>query len=144
MEIPGARKGPECKQKALEEEAMKVIVNSGGVNYIQSCFLKEAAIEIANDTDHPNLSCLWADVKLFESKAWNQALFLVVAYLKRHKMTGTLETMRTEFDSTPKSTGFTKAKEVDDAFEDLLNMSKILSDVTFEHKVEYVAKRSLN
>lgn len=143
MEIPGARKGAECKQKSLEEEAMKMIRECGGVNYIQGQFLKEAAAEIAQNTDNPNLSCLWADVKLFENKAWNQALFLSVAYLKRHKMMATLETMRTEFDSTPKSTGFTKAKEVDDAFADLLEMSKILHDVSFEHKVEYVERHSL-
>ena len=144
MEIPGARKGAECKQKCLEDEAMKLIKECGGVNYIQSQFLKEAAIEVSRDTgDHPNLTCLWADVKLFENKTWEQALFLVVAYLKRHRMTATLETMRTEFDSTPKSTGFTKAKEVDAAFDDLLNMSKILGNVSFEHKVEYVEKHSL-
>ena len=125
----------EVKQERLDEETVKAVTKAGGTNFIQSEYIKEVA-KVAMGSDSPTLTSIHPNVRINETKGWKQALLLAVAFLKRHKMNQTIETMRTEWAETPKSTGYARASEVENTFSDLLALADDLKNVNFAERVE--------
>ena len=125
----------EVKQERLDEGTVKAVTKAGGTNFIQSEYIKEVA-KVAIKSESATLTAVKPHVKVHSTKAWNQALLLAVAFLKRYKMNQTIETLRTEYPETPKSTGYSRASEVEGSFNDLLALADDLKNVKFRERVE--------
>jgi hypothetical protein len=74
-------------------------------------------------------------IRVDESKPWVDALRLAIAFLKRHKLTQAISTIRTECPEAPKSTGYSRTSEVDAAFALVLAKAEDLSEFTFDDHV---------
>ena len=121
-------------QDRLDQQVVKAVSQAGGTNFIQSEYIKEVA-KVAIESDSPSLTEVHPNVRIFGTKAWNQAILIVLAFLKRYKMNQTVETIRMEHAMAPKSTGFSRASELDAAFSDLLALADDLRNVSFQERV---------
>jgi hypothetical protein len=107
---------------------------AGAVNYVQSGYAKQVAELVMSD---PSDACLPVRpvIRIGESTAWTDALRLAIAFLKRHKITQAISTIRTECPEAPKATGYARTAEVDAAFSRILETADDLSEFTFDDHV---------
>lgn len=122
------------RQEQLDDATMKAVAKAGADNYIQAKYIREVGV-VANESKSKTLAPYRTIPKVLENKAFTEAMMLVVAYLKRYKMNQTIEAMRTEYEKTPKTTGYSRASEVHAAFDDLLGIAEHLENVWFEQRV---------
>lgn len=122
------------RQEQLDEATMRAVTEAGGGNYIQAKYIREVG-NVAVESQSKILAPYRTVPKVLENKAFTEALMLVVAYLKRYKMNQTIEAMRTEYQKTPKTTGYSRASEVHQAFDDLLGIAQHMENVWFEQRV---------
>lgn len=135
MRKGAARDGAsELKQERLDQEVVKAVERAGGTNFVQSEYIKEVA-KVAIESESPTLTSVRPNVRIFNTEAWNKSLLIVLAFLKRYKMNQTVETVRLEYPMTPKSTGFSRASELEAAFSDLLALADDLRNVEFQERV---------
>lgn len=147
---PGSHQN-DPKQHNLDQKTAQVIRECGGLNYIQSQYQLELAKAILStpvsseeeetETLNPILRNLYPQISIVENnEAWEKALCLAVAYIKRYKMSSTLAAMKIEFDKVPKSTGYSRASEVDCSFQSILDFSKSLKEVSVKDRVDQFAQ----
>ena len=122
------------KQDKLDLKATKVITECGGRNFIQAEYFQQLSRAVVGN-ELAALETMQPNIKITNSKAWIQAICLVNAFLKRHKMDLTLKTVKTEFTDNPKSTGYKTASMVDSTFHNLLKLSQDIADITFEERI---------
>ena len=120
---PSSRVKREVKQDALNHEVALAVKEVGGPNFIQASYMKQVC-KLVLSSDSEKLDRLQPDVASFDKESWMTALKLAVAFLRRYKMDATISTIKLENPETPKSTGFSRASEVDGEFERLLNRKK--------------------
>lgn len=130
-------RGDDVKQEKLDEEVARVIGEAGGFNFLQTKFLLETCRDI-HESNYPNLVALKDKPRIEKSKAWHKALCMCLAYLKRHKMTETVQTLKTEYPDAPKATGFQRGSELDMAMTDVLKTSDLLFNKTFQKRVDEI------
>lgn len=129
--------GDDIKQEKLDEEAAHAIEAAGGFNFLQTKFLLETCRDI-HESDYPNLVALKDKPRIQTSKAWHKALCIALAYLKRHKMTETVETLKIEYPDAPKATGFQRGTELDLAMTEVLKTSDRLFNKTFPLRIQEI------
>lgn len=124
------------KDKELKNQISDVMKKKGVMANLQARLLHETC-SIISEKDSGVLSSLQPQVKVEpKESAWEEAICLVVAYLKRYKMRETIQTMRLEYSPTPNHTGYKKGSEVDEIFESLFDLIDENFDETFEQKVD--------
>lgn len=124
------------KDKELKIQISDAMKKKGVMSNLQARLLHETCAKVI-EKDSGALSALQPQVKVEPKEAaWEEAICLVVAYLKRYKMRETVQTMRLEYLPTPNHTGYKKGSEVDDIFESLFDLIDENLDETFEQKVE--------
>lgn len=124
------------KDKELKNQIAAEMGKKGVMANLQARLLHETC-SVISDAKSGTLSSLEPQIKVEPKEdAWEEAICLVVAYLKRYKMKETVQTMRLEFTPTPNHTGYKKGSEVDDIFESLFDLIDENLDETFEQKVE--------
>ena len=133
------RHGDEKKQLRLDEETEKYIEENGCPNHFQASFHAEVA-RYALKSEEPVLQELKPDIKDLKRTAWKKAFYLSLAVLKRYKMKLTIDTLKNEYSSLPKSTGYTHGRDVDEYFGQLFNISEELSKLSFEERSNEFAR----
>lgn len=121
----------------IQIEVEKVIQESGGNNYLYCSYLKEISKLIYSSEDN-KYNKFKANINIKDSPAWDQSFKLVIAFLKRYKMNYSLKTIQDEGINIPKSTGFTKASEVEKYFKELFIISNNLENKSFEERLEKI------
>ena len=124
------------KDKELKNKIANEMGKKGVMSNLQACLLHEtcSAVKASNSG---TLSSLQPQIKIEPKEdAWEEAVCLVVAYLKRFRTKETVQTMRLEFPATPNHTGYKKGSEVDDIFDSLFDLVDRDLDVTFEERVD--------
>lgn len=127
-------KKDEIQQDQLDELTVRTVKRDGGINYLQARFYQEVGHEVMA-CDSNSLDPIMPRIEVQNNVAWNRAMNLCIAYLKRYQMKKTLDMMKTEYDSIPRSTGYQRASEIDTAFQDIFENTKHLQQQTFEDKV---------
>ena len=127
------------KQHRLDLAAAKVIEECGGINYIQSQYMLQLSQEVVG-SENPHFSNLQPHVEIPEQEAWEKALCLAVAYIKRYKMGSTLQAMKNEYENVPKSTGYARASEVENAFKSILEFVDVLKTIKPEDRIRDFGK----
>lgn len=152
IETPTSHKN-DPKQDRLDLKAAEVIRDAGGFNYIQTQYQLEIAkiingANIENDENnddenaseiniHPILQNLLPQISIVEgNEAWKKAFCLVVAFIKRYKMSSTLATMKIEYDQVPKTTGYAKSKEVDASFKSILEYAESANEIKIKDRIK--------
>lgn len=151
VETPTSHKN-DPKQNRLDLEAAEVIRAAGGFNYLQTQYHLEIAKiinsmkkenenneeESASENQiNPILENLLPQISIVEgNEAWKKALCLVVAFVKRYKMSSTLATMKIEYEQTPKTTGYAKSKEVDASFKSILDYAESAKEVKTKDRIK--------
>jgi hypothetical protein len=110
------------------------VTAAGGTNFVQSEWVKQVAGVVQADESGTFLS-IRSNVQIGEAQVWQQALRLAMAFLKRYKMSQTLATVKIEYPECPKSTGFSRASEVEAAFRNLSLVVGELAELPFEERV---------
>lgn len=118
----------DVKQDALNREVSLVVKEVGGPNFIQASYIKEVCKQVLS-SDSEKFDRLQRDVVEFDKESWMRALKLSLAFLRRYKMDATVSTIKHENPGTPKSTGYSRASEVDSEFEKLLENRKKPEDM---------------
>ena len=129
----------EKKQLKLDEETEKYIEEIGTPNHFQAQFHAEVAHDALN-SEAPILQELKPNIKDLKQAAWKKAFYLSLAVLKRYKMSYTINTIKEEYSTIPKSTGYTHGREVDEYFNKLFQISKNLAKYSFEERSNEFAK----
>ncbi|OHS92984.1 hypothetical protein TRFO_12176 [Tritrichomonas foetus] len=125
---------------SADEELKDYMYNKGVTCNIQARLLHETCNEIQN-SDSAALSSLQPQIRIERNvDAWEEAVCLVVAYLKRYRMKETVQTMRKEFAATPAHTGYKKGSEVDDIFDALFDIIERDMKKSFEERVDHFIK----
>lgn len=124
------------QDQELKQSINQVFEKKGVTHNLQARLLHETCNEIMT-TDSGALTSLHPQIKIQRDvDAWEEAICLVVAYLKRYRMKETAQTMRKEYSATPSHTGYKRGSEVDDIFDILFDLIERDIHVTFEEKVE--------
>lgn len=124
------------KDKELKNQIAAEMGKKGVMANLQARLLHETC-SVISDAKSGTLSSLEPQIKVEPKEdAWEEAICLVVAYLKRYKMKETVQTMRLEFTPTPNHTGYKKGSEVDEIFDTLFDIIDRDFDMTFEQRVE--------
>lgn len=129
----------EKKQSKLDEETEKYLEEIGSPYHFQAFFHAEVARDALN-SEAPILQELKPDIKDLKRLAWKKAFYLSLAVLKRYKMKLTIDTIKNEYNSIPKSTGYTHGRDVDEYFGKLFHISEELSKVSFDERSNEFAK----
>lgn len=129
----------EKKQSKLDEETEKYLEEIGSPYHFQAFFHAEVARDALN-SEAPILQELKPDIKDLKRTAWKKAFYLSLAVLKRYKMKLTIDTIKNEYNSVPKSTGYTHGRDVDEYFSQLFHVSEELSKVSFDERSNEFAK----
>ena len=107
-------------QVYLRSATMIAMSRIGISNVINSRYIAGVG-KIATSNNNPLFSHIQPKLsKNKNSVAWNQTLKVVLAFLKRYKMTETIGIIRYEDRDYPKETGFTHSKELENYFHMLL------------------------
>ena len=113
----------DLKQENLNDKVAEVVNQAGGPNYIQASYMKEICKLVVASTNE-KLDRVQPDVASFEKESWDKAFKLCLAFLRRFRMDATISTIKQENPGTTKSTGYSRASEVDNEFQRLLNRKK--------------------
>ena len=130
----------DVKQNRLDERVSKTVSEKGGVNYVQAEYVSELCGAVVGSSSE-KLFDLQPRIKDLSSDTYYKALCLSIAFLKRYKMTQTVDSLRKEFPQAPKSTGFARASEVDAFFEQLFQQVEKSREDSFYHKARVFEKR---
>ena len=126
--------------KQWSAKVREVMLKNGATCNLQARFLHSLCDEIQK-SDNSALSALQPQIRVErEDDSWEEAICLVVAYLKRYRMVETVRTMRKEYASTPSHTGYKKGSEVDDIFDALFDIIDRDMHVKFEERVDRFIK----
>lgn len=108
------------KQSRLDNLSLEAVENAGGSNFIQASYFRYLCIATIGNQNE-KLQSLQPNISIQrDSAAWEQALKLCLAFLRRRKMDQTLSAIRHEYSECPKTTGFSRASEIDIKFNQLL------------------------
>ena len=133
LESPTREHTCDIKQEKLDDLTTRAILKCGGGNNAQARYFQSLS-EVVVGSELPVFECLQPHMSITDSKPWQQAICLVNAYLKRHRMDYTLKTVRTEYSENPRSTGYKSAKVVDQTLRNLISLSRDLSALDFEER----------
>ena len=129
----------EKKQIKLDEKTEEYIDEIGTPNHFQAQFHAEVA-SCALNSEAPILQELKPDIKDLKRTAWKKAFYLSLAVLKRYTMKYTIDTIKNEYNSIPKSTGYSHGRDVDEYFNQLFKISNELAKVSFEERSNEFAR----
>lgn len=132
----------DLKQNKLDEKVSQTVAEHGGLNYIQAKYVSQLCEVVVNNPELSEESAnklrdLQPKVKsdlLSENELYRRALCISVAFIKRYKMVQTLDAIKREYSQTPKSTGFSKASELERTFEELFQTARDSKETTFNSK----------
>lgn len=142
MEIEETRRRihlDEIETNKLMVATQKYLGDAGVFSYIQSKYIKEASKVIVG-SENNDYSGLQPHVVPMNCEAWEKSLKVCVAFLKMYKMTNTLETMRTEYNSIPRKTGFKQSTNLFEYFDELSTVSHDMGKLTFTKRVNTFVK----
>ena len=139
----------DLKQNRLDEKVSETVDEHGGLNYIQAKYVSQLCEVVVNNPELSEESAsklrdLQPKVKsdlLTENELYRRALCISVAFIKRYKMVQTLDAIKREYSQTPKSTGFSKASELERTFEELFQTARDSEQVTFNSKARAFEKK---
>ncbi|KAK8884366.1 hypothetical protein M9Y10_043476 [Tritrichomonas musculus] len=139
----------DIKQSKLDEKVSETVAEHGGLNYIQAKYVSQLCEVVVNNPelseDSANkLRDLQPKVKsnlLTENELYRRALCISVAFIKRYKMVQTLDAIKKEYAQTPKSTGFSKASELERTFEGLFQTARDSEQTPFNTKARAFEKK---
>ena len=114
--------GNDKKQDRIDDLTLEEVEKVGGSNYIQASYFRYLCVATIGN-QNPKLECLQPNLSIDkDSSAWEQALKLCLAFLRRRKMDQTLSAIRHEYSDCPRSTGYSHAAEVDIKMDQLLGL----------------------
>ena len=139
----------DIKQNKLDEKVSETVAEHGGLNYIQAKYISQLCEVVVNNPDlseesENKLRDLQPKVKsdlLSENELYRRALCISVAFIKRYKMLQTLDAIKREYNQTPKSTGFSKASELERTFGELFQTARDSTEVPFNTKARAFEKK---
>lgn len=113
--------GEDKKQDDLDEQTVRAVDQAGGPNFIQAEYFNLICKAVVHD-DNEKLRSIQpqTEEQLPDSDYYKIATRLVLAYLLRHRMKYTVSCIRHEYEKCPRNTGYNKASEVDEKFEQLI------------------------
>lgn len=115
--------GNDKKQDLIDDLTLQEVERVGSSNYIQASYFRYLCVATIGN-QNPKLESLQPNISINQdSPAWNQALKLCLAFLRRRKMDQTLSAIRHEYLDCPKSTGYSHASEVDIKMDQLLGLT---------------------
>lgn len=129
----------EAKQEKLNQDTAEAVEKAGGINYLYAEYIHKVLTHVTN-SDETVVERLQPNVRVnMEDEAWRQAVCLTLAYLKRHKMEESIQTMRTEFPDTPAKSGFAKKSDLEGFFEEIGGTIQEIKSTAFEKRVKLFA-----
>lgn len=132
----------DVKQERLNEETQQEIEKAGATNFLQAEFYHKFA-EHAIGSDDPLLSRVQPNPNIdMNNEAWREALCVTLAYLKRYKMTESIETLRTEFPDTPAKSGFQRKQDLESFFEDVATIIVDMKSRPLEKRISMFSEEA--
>ena len=115
--------GNDKKQDRIDDLTLREVENVGSSNYIQASYFRYLCVATIGNSN-PKLECLQPNLSINkDNPAWEQALKLCLAFLRRRKMDQTLSAIRHEYSDCPKTTGYSHAADVDIKMDQLLGIA---------------------
>ncbi|OHT13022.1 hypothetical protein TRFO_03430 [Tritrichomonas foetus] len=130
----------DVKQNRLDEKVAATVAEKGGVNYIQAEYVSQLCDAVIG-SDNNLMHELQPRIKDLSPDVYYRALCLSLAFLKRYKMTQTVDALRKEFPDAPKSTGYSRASELDTAFEQLFTTSENSRELGFDKRARQFERK---
>lgn len=132
--------GEDKKQDELDEQTVLAVAKAGGPNFIQAQYFNLICKAVVHD-DNEKFKPIQpqTDEQIPDSEYYSIAMKLCLAYLLRHKMKYTVSCIRHEYEKYPKNTGYNKASEVDEKFNQLIGP---LGSRTSSRTQSHVSERS--
>lgn len=100
----------------------------GCENNLKSRYLKDVS-KIINEPENQKCKNLKSGVVMYKIESWDKAFKTVIAFLKRYKMTNTLEAISSEFVYVPIKTGFKFASDLEAFFHKIINRKDTHRDI---------------
>lgn len=120
--------GNDKKQDRIDDLTLRDVENVGSSNFIQASYFRYLCVATIGNSN-PKLESLQPKLSIDKgSPAWEQALKLCLAFLRRRKMDQTLSAIRHEYSDCPKTTGYSHAADVDIKMEQLLGITPSTSN----------------
>lgn len=146
LRLPRCRKFPRrISQEELKSRTTQEVNDKGGNTHFQAQFYSATAKEVVGSAD-PLFFTLQPVLREHDEEAWAQAYEFVYAFLKKHKMTITRDTVKTEFagGSEPPLVGTFDNYDMEEFADALLEMSQTLNETSLKDRVESFAVDALS